>query len=108
MNEPYHHNVYVIELSPEVLEDRRFRGANPHHDPRKLCFYVGMTGLTPEERFRNHKAGIKANRYARQYGLRLRPDLYDYANPMPFRGAEEMERELAEALREEGHAVWQA
>ncbi len=108
MNDRYHHNVYVIELSPDVLEDRRFREANPRHDPAKACLYVGMTGLTPEERFRNHKAGIKANRYVRRYGLRLRPDLYAYANPMPFDGAAEMERELAEGLREEGHAVWQA
>lgn len=108
MQDKYHHNVYVIELSPEVLSERRFREANPDHDPRKPCLYVGMTGLTPEERFQNHKAGIKANRYVLRYGLRLRPDLYAYANPMPFTAAEEMERELAEGLREEGHAVWQA
>ena len=108
MQDKYHHNVYVIELSPDVLDESRFAEANPHHDPTKPCLYVGMTGLTPEQRFQNHKAGIKANRYVRRYGLRLRPDLYAYANPMPFGAAEEMERELAEGLREEGYAVWQA
>ena len=108
MQDKHHHNVYVIELSPDVLYEPKFAVANPDHDPTKPCLYVGMTGLTPEERFRNHKNGIKANRYVRRYGLHLRPDLYAYANPMPFRAAEEMERELAEGLREEGYAVWQA
>src|SRR5690606_2252293 len=65
----HHHNVYVIELDPAVLKDRAFRAANPEHDPAKPCFYVGCTGLSPYERFLNHKDGHKANRYARKYGL---------------------------------------
>ena len=103
----HRHNVYVIELSPEVLQEARFRRANPDYDATKPCVYVGMTGLTPEARFRKHKAGIRANRYVQRYGMRLLPSLYAYCNPMPYEGAREMEVEIAIALREEGYGVWQ-
>lgn len=103
----HHHNVYVVELSPEVLQEAKFRRANPDYDVMKPCVYVGMTGLTPEERFKKHKRGIRANRYVERYGLRLLPKLYAYANPMPYEAARDMEVELAIALREEGYGVWQ-
>lgn len=103
----WHHSVYVVELDPKVLKDSRFRAANPGHDPLKSCFYVGCTGMSPTMRFINHQRGYKSNRYARKYGLRLRPDLFAVYNPMPYEGAMEMEVELAEALRAQGHAVWQ-
>jgi len=103
----WHHNVYVVELAPEVLNEARFRRANPGRDPAKPCVYVGMTGLTPEQRLAKHKQGIKANRYVQRYGLRLLPELYAYANPMPYEAARDMEVELAIGLREEGYGVWQ-
>ena len=46
-----------------------------------------MTGLTPEERFANHKAGTKAAWVVKRYGLRLLPELYAHLNPMPFDAA---------------------
>jgi hypothetical protein len=104
----HHHNVYVVELHPYVLNFARFRAANPNRDMLKPCVYVGMTGLTPEARFAKHKAGIRANSYVQRFGLRLLPRLYAYANPMPYEAAREMEVELAIALQEEGYAVWQA
>jgi len=104
----YHHNVYVIELDPAIFNIARFRNANPDRDLLKPAVYVGMTGLTPEERFAKHKAGIRANRYVERFGLRLLPRLYAYANPMPYQAARDMEVELAIALREQGYAVWQA
>ena len=103
-----HHHVYVVELDPAVLNLARFRKANPERDMLKPCVYVGMTGLTPEERFAKHKAGVRANAYVQRFGLRLLPKLYAYANPMPYEAAREMEVELAIGLREEGYAVWQA
>ena len=103
-----HHNVYVIELDGRVLNHARFRAANPNRDITKPCVYVGCTGLTPEQRFEKHKAGIRANTYVQRYGLRLLPKLYAYANPMPYDAARDMEVELAIALQEEGYAVWQA
>jgi len=104
----HRHSVYVIELSPEVLNEARFRRANPDYDVTKPCVYVGMTGLTPERRFENHRKGVKSNRFAHQYGLRLLPRLYAVYNPMPYRAAQDMEIELAIGLREEGYGVWQA
>ncbi|MFO1195523.1 MAG: hypothetical protein U1E86_00930 [Burkholderiaceae bacterium] len=103
----HHHSVYVVELHRDVLYERRFRDANPRFDGVSPCVYVGMTGLAPEQRFRNHKRGLKSNRYVERFGLRLLPQVYACFNPMPFRGAAEMEVELAEDLRERGWAVWQ-
>ena len=54
------------------------------------------------------KAGIQANRFVREYGLRLLPHLYEVYNPMPYEAAREMEVELAIGLREAGYGVWQA
>jgi hypothetical protein len=104
----HHHHVYVVLLSQRVLEERRFTRANPHYTGQHPCVYVGMTGLRPDERFDKHKAGIRSNRYVREYGLRLLPELYEFLNPMPYEAAREMEVELAIGLREEGYAVWQA
>jgi len=104
----HHHHVYVIELSQDVLYEPRFRRSNPDYVTGKPCVYVGMTGLNPDLRFDKHKAGIQANKFAQQYGLRLLPALYAIYNPMPYQGAREMEVELAIGLREAGYGVWQA
>jgi len=103
-----HYHVYVVELSKDVLYERRFTKANPDYVKGKPCVYVGMTGLDPDVRFDKHKAGIQANRYVQQFGLRLLPDLYEVYNPMPYDGARDMEVELAIGLREAGYGVWQA
>jgi hypothetical protein len=78
---------------------------NPRGDGR-AAYYVGMTGLTPEERFRNHKAGIKAARVVRRFGERLVPKLYAHLNPMPYARAQRMEALLAESLRKRGYLVY--
>ena len=103
-----HHHVYVVELSREVLHEGRFRKANPCYVAGKPCLYVGMTGLDPDVRFDKHKAGIQANRYVQQYGLRLLPDLYELYNPLSYQHACELEVELAIDFREAGYGVWQA
>ena len=104
----HHHHVYVVQLSDAVWNEPSFRRANPDHQLGKPFVYVGMTGLDPDLRFDKHKAGIQANRFVREYGLRLRPDLYEVYNPMPYQAACEMEVELGIALREAGFGVWQA
>ena len=53
--------------------------------------YVGMTGLTPEQRFENHKNGIKAASVVEKYGERLVPKLYEHLNPMSYGAAKAME-----------------
>jgi len=88
-----HHSVYVVFLR------------NPKGDG-KAGYYVGMTGLAPEERFHNHKHGIKAARIVTRCGERLVPRLYAHLNPMPYRKAVEMETALADSLRKRGFLVY--
>jgi hypothetical protein len=102
---PHHHNVYVVLLDPAVGRVRKVRTENPKRDRKKLCVYVGMTGLLPEERFANHKAGTKAAWVVKRYGLRLLPEFYAHLNPMPFEAAARMEMDLAEDLRRAGYTV---
>jgi predicted GIY-YIG superfamily endonuclease len=88
-----HHNVYVVYLR------------NPKGDG-KAGYYVGMTGLTPEQRFENHRNGIKAARVVRKFGERLVPKLYAHLNPMSYEDAVRMEGVLAESLRKRGYVVY--
>ncbi|MGE4239365.1 hypothetical protein [Ramlibacter sp.] len=103
-----HYHVYVVELDDRVWNVARFRRANPDYLLGKPFVYVGMTGLDPDLRFDRHKAGIQANAYAREYGLRLLPALYERYNPMRYADAKAMEVELGIALRAMGYGVWQA
>ncbi|MBI3879456.1 MAG: hypothetical protein HY301_05255 [Verrucomicrobia bacterium] len=100
-----HHSVYVVLLAPAAARWRSVRAENPKRDTRKPCLYVGMTGLTPEERFANHKAGVKASSVVKRHGVRLLPEFFAHLNPMPFEAAVVMERELAEDLRAQGYTV---
>lgn len=101
----FHHHVYVVLLDAKAAKDPKILRTNPQRDQSKPCVYVGMTGLSPEERFQNHKSGIKAARVVQRFGVRLLPELYDCFNPMPFEAASEMERDLAEDLRNKGYTV---
>lgn len=103
-----HYHVYVIELSQDVLYEGRFKRCNPGYKPGMPCVYVGMTGLDPDLRFDKHKAGIQSNRYVREYGLRLLPDLYEGFNPMSYDEARTREVEIGIDLRSAGFGVWQA
>lgn len=103
-----HYHVYVIELDPRVWQEPRFRQANPDYTGACGYVYVGMTGLDPDLRFDRHKAGVQANRYARDYGQRLLPALYEAYNPMVYEVARQKEVDLALELRRAGYAVWQA
>ena len=88
-----HHSVYVVYLR------------NPKGDG-KAGYYVGLTGLSPEERFANHKAGVKSASVVRRHGVRLVPVLYEHLNPMQYADALRMETELAESLRKRGFVVF--
>ena len=104
----YHYNVYVIQFSHKVLNERKFLKSNPNYIQGKLCFYVGMTGLDPDIRFDKHKAGIQSNKYVKKYGLRLVPELYLKYNPMSYEDAKYFEVDLGIRLRNIGHGIWQA
>jgi hypothetical protein len=101
----HHHNVYVVLLDGRAGKLRRVRAENPAPDVNKPCVYVGMSGLTPEERFANHKQGIKAAGLVKRYGIRLMPELYAHLNPMPYDAAVEMEKDLADDLKRLGYTV---
>jgi predicted GIY-YIG superfamily endonuclease len=88
-----HHHVYVVYLR------------NPKGDGR-AGYYVGMTGLTPERRFENHKNGNKAAGVVRRCGERLVPKLYEHLNPMTYAEALAMETRLADELRARGFQVF--
>jgi predicted GIY-YIG superfamily endonuclease len=100
-----HHNVYVVLLAPAAARIRKVMRENPARDQKKPIVYVGLTGLTPEERFANHKQGIKSSSFVRRFGIRLLPELYEHLNPMPYEAAAQMEKDLTEDLRQAGYTV---
>ena len=105
---PKHHHVYVVLLNSDVLtKEKKFQEANPGCVPGWPCLYVGMTGLTPERRFENHKRGYNGNKYVERYGERLAMEFLERGNPMTYSDAAEEEKRLALSLRELGYAVWQ-
>ena len=101
----HHHNVYVVLLDSSAARHRLIKKLNPSRNPNLPCVYVGMTGLTPEERFANHKAGVKSAWVVKRYGVCLLPELFTHLNPMPFEAAARMEIDLAEDLRRAGYTV---
>ena len=99
--------VYVIELDEEVAEYQKFRTKNPFYIKGSGCLYIGQSTRKPELRFEQHKEGYKSNSYAKKFGLRLRPDIYDKYNPIPTRiDALEIEKMLGKRLRKKGVGVW--
>ena len=99
--------VYVIELDQTVSGIKKFRDNNPKYFKGDSCVYVGQSSKKPYVRFEQHKEGYKANVYAKKYGLKLRPDLYEKYNPIPTRkDAEEIEEMLGKSLRKMGYGVW--
>lgn len=87
-----HHSVYVVLLE---------------FGPDDYGLYVGSTGLTPEERFQKHKAGVKASKWVRRSGVGLLPALYRHLNVLDWPPVVEAEAALAEALRSTGVRVQQ-
>jgi hypothetical protein len=49
-----------VLLETAVGRQVKVLAENPRRDSRQPCVYAGMTGLQPDERFANHKVGIKA------------------------------------------------
>jgi hypothetical protein len=94
-----------VLLDERVVQLRNVQKLNPDRDLKKPCVYVGMTGIAPSLRFKKHKAGYKASRYVRTYGIRLMPELYEDLNPLSYDEAVIAEQGLARRLRSEGYTV---
>ena len=99
------HNVYVILLKPDAARHSKVLQQNPKRDSSRPCVYVGMTGLTVDQRFLNHRNGHKSSWVVRKYWDRLLPEFYEHLNAMPYKAAAQMERDLAEDLRNQGYTV---
>lgn len=109
------YQVYVIELDKKVFtENRKFREANPQFNGVSECLYVGQSSKTPQERFKQHKAGTKnkkginiSSKIVKKYGLYLRSSLFSHLAPVRSRAqALKLEEELALELRRKNYAVW--
>lgn len=66
--------------------------------PGRWGIYVGQTARDPDWRFDQHKAGYRASRAVRRFGLRLLPELSDHLNPMMQWESLDLEAALAEAF----------
>jgi hypothetical protein len=105
--------VYVIELDKAFAQKKKAKEANPNAKPDKPCVYVGYSSKTPQERFLEHKNGIRNRRgplYSKivlKYGIRLRPRLYERYNPIKTKEeAMVKEKELTAKYRKRGYTVW--
>ena len=83
------HSVYVI-----LLNDPSGIG--------RWGLYVGQTSRDPDLRFDQHKAGHKASRAVRRFGIRLLPDLVAHLNPMRGWESLDLEAALADGFRGAG------
>lgn len=81
--------VYVIEI--EGLDN---------------SLYVGQSFHPAEIRLQQHLDGVRASRWVRDYGGKLRPDLYEHLPRLDREGAETLEVLVAEILRREGWTVY--
>lgn len=106
-NSQANHSVYAIQLHNSVWSYPAFRQQNPTYNHKRLCLYVGSTGLDPQTRFANHKRGHKSNWFAQQFGQRLIHEIVSDLNPRRYEVALATEFEFARKLRNEGYAVFQ-
>ena len=96
------YTVYVINLSDEV---------GPRKNQERWV-YVGQSMYTPEERLKQHLAGIRSSRWVENYGGELNYDLFrdiplfrDVPQVRFRQDAEMLERRLAKDLQRRGFNV---
>ena len=108
--------VWLVDRKAEKIWSKVAHGVDRIEIPltKGIAGYVAETGehlvindAYSDDRFDQHMAGIKANRYAKKFGLRLRYKLFEQCNPIATRKeAEYKEALLGEHLRKRGFAVW--
>lgn len=84
------HHVYVVLL----------RGFG--RDKDEIGFYVGQSAYPPEERFAQHKEGVRDSGVVRRLGVRPLPKPYKHLSPLSQAEAAEIESRLAEAFKAAG------
>lgn len=105
--------LYVVKLHEDARERvlaRMRRLDRARIDRRLPLVYVGVTALSPRERYERHRAGgVTSAPIVRDYGVGLLESLYRDRNPLDAVKEEEAldaEAALAEELRDRGYAVW--
>ena len=101
------YRIYVVRLDNAVAAKKRFIKANPDYQSGKPCYYVGMTGRTPDERFAQHQKGHKACTYVTNFGRHLARKKFESIPRLNHADAVAMEVSHAEHLRSQGYGVWQ-
>lgn len=96
-----HHSVYVVLLGKDSANAIEVVRAISKYGPGKPTVYVGMTGLPVEERFKNHKLGIKSNKLVERYGI----EVLHSESGLSFDRAVALEQGLADNLRGAGYLV---
>ena len=90
----------VDRPDPRLPADQTVRG-----DGRD-GYYVGMTGLPLEERFANHKRGVKSSGIVCRCGVAIAWELFEGIPPMSYKEAALTEPNLADDLRDLGYLVY--
>jgi hypothetical protein len=103
-----HYSVYVLHLHPESGSTKKMKRQNSLDDDFKGFLYVGMTGLSVEERINNHVSGYKScNLVKRFYTGEVFVDYPEHGRKFDWRTAVEKEFEVADSLRKKGYCTYQ-
>lgn len=102
------HRLYVIELKREILEERRpnerYSPDGNSHQYSAEPLYVGQTGKSREQRFRDHQRGHNSN--LQSFVVRLRNDLTEPMEALNRLEALRGERKLAWRLGQRGYPIY--
>ena len=114
------HKVYAFKLQENVLEDNKFAEANPNYQQGNPLIYVGMTGKSISERFKEHtdpncSTYNKGSKIMKKYGVKefaeadssilLGHQCIGREN-LTYGEALQNEKLYGEWLRSQGYAVW--
>ena len=98
---------YVIELDASAMQDPAYAKKNPGWIAGMPLYYVGMTSLSPGERFDQHMLGTKnVSRIAHRYGRKLRMDIVTDRKASRRTIALKKEARLVRDLRVAGCGAW--
>lgn len=98
-------SVYILKLNEDVKYELKMINHNQDCKFSPVDYlYVGMTGLTVDERISNHVKGVKSCSLVKKYYL----GVFGYIDGLFHYEAEKMEKLIPRHLRELGYWVYQA
>lgn len=103
---PFTYTVYVINLSEDAANNTKMIRVNKDivKEPKGFL-YVGMTGLSIENRVYNHLNGIKSCSLVKKYFTSINLELCE--RDLSYPRAVDRESELTNELRNRGYWVYQ-